>query len=174
MENITKKELDKLIVIVQKGLKAFGLFKDAQTARLKYPQYNYILGGMYDEIYTSAIETILLQLTRLYIRNENAPTLFTLAGKIKNNKLKNEFYEVKDSYFECQDFIKYMKNWKLYNNGNIMEEPDYFLPAYNVKKFLDFAEKYRREAGKTIDVKYGEILISTNSLTGLMDFVNKK
>ena len=80
MENITKKELDKLIVIVQKGLKAFGLFKDAQTARLKYPQYNYILGGMYDEIYTSAIETILLQLTRLYI-NQMASSV---SQKVKN------------------------------------------------------------------------------------------
>jgi hypothetical protein len=174
MEKITKNELDMLMIYVQKGLKALGLLKDAQTARKKYPQYNYILSGLYDEIYTSTIETILLQLTRLYVRNNNLPTLFTLAENINDKKIKKEFYETKDSLFESQEFMQYMQRWRTYNGNEIGIEPDYTIPVSNVQKLLDFAEKYIREAGKTIDVKYGEILISTNSLTGLMDFVEKK
>ena len=41
------------------------------------------------------------------------------------------------------------------------------MPAYN-------AEKYIREAGKDVGIKYGEMFISINSLTGLMDFVEKQ
>ena len=174
MEKITKQELDKLMIAVQKGSKALGLFKDTQTARMKYPQYNYILACMYDEIYTSTIDTVLSQLSKLYKRSETETTLFTIASKFNNPELKKEFYQTKDSCYESQDFVKYMQSWEMYNTNLMMTEPDYFLPVNNAKKLLDFAEKYIREAGKDVGVVYGDMFISINSLTGLMDFVEKK
>lgn len=172
-ENVIKRELDELMTTVQKGYKALSLFSDAQNARITSQQYNYILSGLYDEIFTSTIETILAQISKLYIRSNNGVSLYTLVGKVNNRDLEKAFYEVKTKVFESQEWTQYIKRWKSYNNNLVTKEPDYFLPTNYAKTLLDFAYKYIKESGKIIGITYGDKHMQTNSLSGLLDFINR-